>query len=124
MLSLCVVPGRSEASSFVDYDKQYDQCLKDLGGVKNATVEACSNATSDDVKTEMNRLYTSLRDRLAKESPDDAAKLEKAQRSWLVYRNSQCELASTYVGSPMIAFCPMKLNIARVHELRELLGNE
>lgn len=102
----------------------YGDCLKEEGGPNNGTVTACAEATSDSAKKEMNALYQRLHDRFAAQSPEDADKLEKSQKAWLVYRNFQCELAGSYVGSPMYSFCPMKLNIARVHELRELAGGE
>jgi len=77
---------------------------------------------SEQAKVEMTRLYRSFYRRLLDQSPDDAAALDRAQKSWLVYRDLHCQLAGAHVGSPMYSFCPMQLNIARVNELRELVG--
>jgi uncharacterized protein YecT (DUF1311 family) len=115
-------PHAAWAAADQDYDRMYGDCLKEAGATNNGTVTACAEATTDSAKKEMNALYQRLHERLATESPGDADKLERSQKAWLAYRNSQCELAGSYVGSPMYSFCPMKLNIARVHELRELAG--
>lgn len=107
----------------VDYERMYNDCLDRTGPINNGVVDACSSGTSQRVKLEMNMLYTRIHDRLSNEAPADAERLEQAQKSWLVYRNTHCDLAGAYVGSPMYAFCPMQLNIARVAELRELAGD-
>ena len=70
----------------------------------------------------MTRLYRAFYSKLLAENANDAARLERAQKAWLVYRDLHCELAGSYVGSPMYSFCPMQLNIDRVIELRELVG--
>jgi uncharacterized protein YecT (DUF1311 family) len=67
-------------------------------------------------------LYRKAYEMLSKQSAADAAKLEHSQKSWVSYRNKHCELATSYVGSPMFGVCPMQLNISRVNELRELVG--
>jgi uncharacterized protein YecT (DUF1311 family) len=106
----------------VDYDALYSNCLKDNGPINNGTVEACSSNTSDAAKKEMNTLYKKIYRRFFADFPEDAKQFEQTQRAWLTYRNGQCTLAGAHVGSPMYAFCPMTLNIARVKELRELAG--
>ncbi|OWJ64296.1 lysozyme inhibitor LprI family protein [Inquilinus limosus] len=103
-----------------DYDKIYSNCLAEAGGANNGTVGACAEGVADQTKPEMNRLYQAILGRM--NSPADAAKLEKAQKAWIVYRDNHCELAGSYVGSPMYYFCPMTLNIERVKQLREMAG--
>lgn len=103
-----------------DYQKLYDDCLKDAGPINNGTVSACAEGVADQTKPEMNRLYQAIAAKM--NGPADAAKLEKAQKAWLVYRDNHCELAGSYVGSPMYYFCPMTLNIERVQQLREMAG--
>ena len=124
ILFLLLLPSVAAAATAAPLDHQqvYSDCLAKAGGINNGTVEACSTAASDGAKAEMTRLYRALYSRLLAENADDAAKLERAQKSWLVYRDLHCELAGSYVGSPMYSFCPMQLNIGRVIELRELLG--
>ncbi|MBW8726372.1 MAG: DUF1311 domain-containing protein [Inquilinus limosus] len=103
-----------------DYDKIYSDCVAEAGGANNGTVSACAEGVADQTKPEMNRLYQAITAKM--NNPADAAKLEKAQKAWLVYRDNHCELAGSYVGSPMYYFCPMTLNIERVKQLREMAG--
>jgi uncharacterized protein YecT (DUF1311 family) len=123
-LFLLLLPSLAAAAAATPLDHQqvYSDCLAKAGGINNGSVEACSSTASDGAKAEMTRLYRALYSRLLAENADDAAKLERAQKSWLVYRDLHCELAGSYVGSPMYAFCPMQLNIGRVIELREMVG--
>ncbi len=121
LLALPAFACASPASS-PDYQQAYDTCLEQAGGINNGTVDACSSTVSEQAKVEMTRLYRSFYRRLLDQSPDDAAALDRAQKSWLVYRDLHCHLAGAHVGSPMYSFCPMQLNIARVNELRELVG--
>jgi uncharacterized protein YecT (DUF1311 family) len=106
----------------IDYEEMYSKCIDASGGINNGTVDACSSYTSDQVKKEMNRLYKKIYESFLTDFPEDAKKLEQAQQAWITYRNGQCSLAASHVGSPMYSYCPMKLNIARVIELRELAG--
>jgi uncharacterized protein YecT (DUF1311 family) len=105
-----------------DYVARYDRCLTEAGAINNAAVAGCSESVSTAVKSEINTLYVKLHTRLAQESAEDADKLERTQKAWLAYRNGQCELAASYVGSPMYGYCPMMLNIQRADQLREMLG--
>ena len=122
------VPSLAQAKTDSDYEKLYDQCVdrvikeNHLAGINNGVVDACTNHVSELTKKEMNRLYKTFYDRLNQESPEDAKQFENSQKSWLTYRNSHCQLMGRYVGSPMYGFCPMQLNIARVSELKELVG--
>ena len=100
----------------------YEQCVQNAHHINNGVVDVCSERASAAAKTEMNELYETLYEQLMSVSPDEAAQLERAQKSWIVYRNLHCDLAGAHVGSPMYSFCPMTLNIARVKELRELSG--
>lgn len=118
------------AGSVKNWDVEYDQCVdktikaNHLPGINNGVVEACASSVSESAKKEINRLYKKFYDQLIAESADDARAFETAQKSWLSYRNLHCELAGQYVGSPMYAYCPMALNIERVKELQELVGEK
>ena len=72
-----------------------------------------------EAKKEINKLYKQLYTKLRESSPEDALKLEKSQKAWLIYRNNYCELAGLHIGSPLYYVCPMDLNIQRVSELRQ-----
>lgn len=116
----CLVPAIGKD---IDYDAMYSNCLSAAGGVNNAVVHACASDTSAEVKLEIIRLYKKIISSYKSSAPEDAALFEQTQRAWIKYRNGQCKLAGSYVGSPMVSFCPMMLNIARLQELRELAGD-
>lgn len=108
----------ADSKQAVDYQSLYDQCLSKAGQTNNTSVMGCSNTTSETAKKEMNSLYNTIYTTILLNNKEDAAKFEASQKSWLNYRNTHCNLAGSYVGTPMYSFCPMQLNIARVAELR------
>jgi uncharacterized protein YecT (DUF1311 family) len=114
--------GAAAAAGPTDYGKAYDDCLTKAGGASNASVGLCAEEVTIQADGEMKRLYQKAHQRIGDQSPEDAAKLEGAQASWLAYRNAHCALAGQYVGSPMYSYCPMTLGIQRVGELREMAG--
>lgn len=103
----------------VDYQARYQKCLKDAGGARNATVGACAETVASQAAREIGRLYLEAHASIGKRNAKDAHIFESSHKAWVAYRDSHCRLAGAYVGSPMHAFCPMQLNIARVNELRE-----
>jgi uncharacterized protein YecT (DUF1311 family) len=105
-----------------EYDTLYARCVKQAGQINNTIVHTCSSTVSEKAKAEINRRYRSIYAKLESKNPDDAKKFEESQKAWLVYRNSHCDLAGAYIGSPMWDYCPMTLNSARALELRELDG--
>lgn len=121
LIALILLPYSASADTpMADYQASYDNCLSRTQPINNAAVYACADSTSELVKKEINHLYGKIYERLLKESPEDASKLELTQKSWLTYRKLQCELAGSYIGSPMFSVCPMYINIQRAQELREL----
>ena len=119
LLTLLALPFAAQA----DYDKRYQSCLDANGPINNGSVAACADEVSAAVKQEMNRVYQQLFLKLEQIAAEDARQLEAAQKAWLVYRNSQCELQGRHVGSPMYHYCPMQMNIRRLDELKLLLDN-
>lgn len=111
------------AAKEADYSKMYDACLKEAGPINNSVVYGCSEQVSGAAKKEINSLYAKLHKIVSQRDPSDAEKLEQTQKAWIAYRNGQCELATSYIGSPMYGYCPMQMNIQRVDELKELLGS-
>lgn len=104
------------------FDAIYDNCLKEAGAVNNTSVMECATKTSAKAKEQINTLFRKTHQQLLSKSPENAVKFEQSQKSWVKYRNTHCDLATEYVGSPMFAYCPMKLNVLRVNELQELSG--
>ena len=111
------------AESPSEYDVMYDKCVTKYDHINNGVVAECSEEVSAKAKHEITRRYKSIYAKLLAESPEDARKFESSQKSWLQYRNLHCDLAGSYIGSPMYGFCPMNLNAARALELRELDGD-
>ena len=103
-----------------DYQSMYDKCLNEFGQINNSSVMGCSDVASNAANKEINSLYNTIHATILVNSKKDAAKFEASQKSWLNYRNMHCILAGNYIGTPMYSACPMKLNIARVTELRAL----
>jgi uncharacterized protein YecT (DUF1311 family) len=121
-VGLLVCPRTAQANPTpVDYRARYSQCLKAAGQTNNASVITCANQTSEAAKREMARLYQQIYARMAARQPTDAQQFERSHTAWVSYRDRHCQLAGTYIGSPMVAYCPMQLNIARIAELREFL---
>ncbi len=112
----------AESLTQKDYEQVYAECMKEHGNINNSVVMTCSHNTSMEAKAEMTELYNQIYHNLKDENLKDAKKLEDTQKSWIKYRDSHCELSGSYVGSPMYEYCPMELNVQRVHQLRELNG--
>ncbi len=109
-----------KAQNKIDYDEIYNQCVEESGTINNSVVLACSGKTFQASQQEIDNLYQKIFSQLLKQSPEDAQKFQIAHQSWSAYRDKSCEIARSYIGSPMSGFCPMKKNISRVEELREL----
>lgn len=116
------LPLQAMAASPTEYDRLYGACVDKHGSINNAVVEACSSEVSDRAKAEITRHYKAIHARLSQANAEDAAKFEESQKAWLKYRNAHCELAGSYIGSPMYGYCPMQLNAERALQLRELNG--
>jgi uncharacterized protein YecT (DUF1311 family) len=125
IVAVFVFSGVAQAApaNTVDYQEMYSKCLKATGVTNNSSVKQCSQKTFEASEKEMNRLYSKIYNQIASRQAEDAKKFELSQKFWLNYRDSHCRLAGAYVGSPMYSYCPMRLNISRVTELRELAGD-
>lgn len=113
------------ATEEVDYELMFDDCTKNADGPITGKLDVCAEQISAAIDVEINDLSKKILIKLAgveNANPQDAVNsFNTAQQAWLQYRNLQCDLAGKYVGSAEYAYCPMKLGIARVKELRELV---
>ena len=114
----------AHAEPLADYDALYDHCVEQAGAINNSVVMMCANEVSSLANSEIKRRYQAIYAYLLSENAADADLFSASQKAWRSYRNSHCQLAGTYVGSPMYDFCPMNLNAARALQLRELEQNE
>ncbi|MBF7730409.1 lysozyme inhibitor LprI family protein [Pseudomonas sp. N040] len=119
---LLLVSLAASAQTPSEFDALYGKCLDRAGYINNGVVTECSAEVSEKAKSEITRNYKSIYARILAEKPEDAKRFESSQKAWLQYRNTHCDLAGAYIGSPMYAYCPMNLNSARALELRELNG--
>ena len=109
-----------DAQTPSEYDALYAKCVDKAGPINNGVVAECSGQVSEKAKIEITRRYKSIYARLLMTNLKDAQKFESSQKAWLLYRNTHCDLAGAYIGSPMYSFCPMNLNSVRALELRKL----
>ena len=103
-----------------DYAALYDSCVEQAGDINNSVVAMCSSKVSKRANQEIKRRYQSIYTYLLSENAQDAQQFSASQKAWRKYRTTHCELAGSYIGSPMYDYCPMGLNAARALELREL----
>jgi uncharacterized protein YecT (DUF1311 family) len=91
-------------------------------------LNACAAADYDAADAELNRLYHEMRARL--EGADDTTRLlTLAQRAWIGWRDTECDLASASVAGgsiyPMIrGQCLARLTTARAADFRRYLACE
>jgi len=113
----------AEQPKLKDYSAAYGECLKNSANSgPTGAIEGCAEFVVDETKRGMNALYKVIHDRLQSKNPNDAAEFDAAQRSWLAYRKAHCDIAGKCVGSPESVVCPMDLNIERIQELRQIVG--
>lgn len=110
----------SYSQTLTDYDALYNTCLEQAGDINNSVVAMCASEVSTRANQEIKRRYQSIYAYLLNEHAADAEQFSASQKAWRTYRDTHCELAGSYVGSPMYDYCPMGLNAARALELREL----
>lgn len=116
-VSFCQAASSKEA----DYQKEYESCIAKHSELNNMVIHWCVDGILSVLNNEINSKFKSLREMYSKDAPQDVEKLEKAQESWASYRDAQCELAGTHIGSPMFSICPMKGSIQRLKEINDLL---
>ncbi|WP_447754233.1 lysozyme inhibitor LprI family protein [Pseudomonas nicosulfuronedens] len=104
-----------------DYQEGYDSCVSKHAEINNMIIGSCSERISEDVFSQINNRLKELRDMYSENAPEDIERLNKSQESWLLYRNAQCDLEGSHIGSPMLSLCPMQKNIQRLKEINGLL---
>jgi len=100
-------------------------CESPEGG---ANLIACAAARHEKADAELNATYRQLRDAMRKRGEHEAAvRLQHAQRDWLKFQQSHCELESTYEGaggsfiSSKLGDCMAITTADRAKYLQELL---
>lgn len=101
----------------------YGACIEEKGGYRNASVDGCSHRVLDVVSTEISTLYTELHGKMVRSDSVKSLEFQNSQQSWQLYRDNHCSLMSTYLSGLMENYCPMKMSIDRLVELKELSSN-
>lgn len=90
---------------------------------KKATADQieCLGTALKKADAELNRIYQNTRKEL---SPEDAARLRKAQRAWLAYRDAQCDAEQKHyeggsIAPVLFARCRLALTQRRSKEIKE-----
>jgi len=108
-------------SKSIDYSKEYESCISKNPQISNMVIHSCAERVSEAVNVEIKAALKSLKGSYSKDALADIDKLNASQELWIKYRDAQCELAGTHIGSPMLSLCPMQKNIQRLKELNDLL---
>lgn len=124
LILTAVISMSASAEPLADYDALYDDCLEQASAINNSVVMMCANEVSTLANSEVKRRYQSIYAYLLSENAQDAAQFSASQKAWRNYRNTHCQLAGAYVGSPMYEYCPMNLNAARALDLRAFAQND
>ncbi|MCE0814094.1 lysozyme inhibitor LprI family protein [Buttiauxella sp. S04-F03] len=119
--SLLMLPLFSHAV-LKDYSRIESDCRKEKPDINNSIVMGCADLASSAAKKDMNITYQKIFKIIeSRDVPDITKNFEMAQKSWLLSRENWCDVQGFMIGSPMYSVCRMDMNIARVHELNELL---
>lgn len=115
-----------QGDAIARYQPIYDKCIEKNRvdtptGLDNDVVAVCSGLASDAAKKDLNSVYKQLSDYLEKNDSYTAEMLDKAQKSWITYRDNSCALEGLINGSPSAGVCQMRMNALRVDQIRSLL---
>ncbi len=117
--------GSIAAPEEIDYELLFDHCTKSSAELITGKLGVCSEQVSAKIDIELRDLSKKIQAKLTNTENVNAKEAVNtfniSQQSWLKYKELQCKLAGEYVGSVMYTYCPMKLGIARVRELREFV---
>lgn len=116
MLLIGITALGSANANLPDY---YSECTNKYKSMNNSVVYECSGYADQQYKSAMNKAYSKIYKSLKTNgrSLDDAESFEKSQLGWLDYRDQQCNLEGSYIGSPALPFCLQSKNKERAEEL-------
>lgn len=92
------------------------------------TLNECTNNSYKESDSELNKLYKEIKNRL-NQDPDSAKKFVAAQRSWITFRDAECDFATanSQAGSAygmLVSLCRDRLTQARIKEFKAYLSCE
>lgn len=110
-----------------NYDKMVENCITE--GLKTSSGAAEHNAIfigcHENVTKEIDKEIARLSQNVLKDLDDYSKKeFNAAQQSWRVYREKQCYLESSLIGSPQGGVCVFNMTQARLNELQSLVSQK
>lgn len=99
----------------------YNECVEKNGPINNSVVSLCTSEESKSTEKTIEQYYQQIYQQISEDNIDNAKKFAKSHRAWKNYRDTHCELAGQYIGSPMYDYCPMQMNQNRIKQLVEML---
>lgn len=122
LLSLMLLFPLLTQAAMNDYAEIESACRKEHVEVNNTVVMGGADLASNAAKKDMNILYRKIYRLIeARDLPDIASRFQLAQKSWLAFRESWCDMQGFMIGSPMYSLCRMEMNISRVNALNQFL---
>ena len=103
----------------------YSECTSKYKSMNNSVVYECTGYADQKYKSAMNKAYNKIYKSLKSNAryDEDAANFEKSQLGWLDYRDKQCDLEGSYIGSPALPHCLQSKNKERAEELMNFSEN-
>lgn len=103
----------------------YSECMSKYETINNSKIYECTAYADQKYKGTMNKAYNKIYKSLKADGRDsaDAESFEKSQLGWLDYRDKQCALEGSYIGSPAHPLCLSSKNKARAEELLDFSEN-
>ena len=112
-----------------DYYATFQRCMETVGkdhpkaspAENNGLLAGCADDAATRAKKEIDSLYRSITARLvSQDRTSELDKLNKSQQAWVTYRDNQCSLENTLVGTPDYSYCMVMIDNQRAKDLREL----
>lgn len=119
----------------VNSPARFSQCVDEQQnegrGWNNSLIYDCMFVVLFEQKEAIKHMLDLMRDRILARYDSDLESAEEmiealnaTQVAWEQYRENQCAFESSAIGSPMIAYCDMRLHSDRLNRLRMLLEDD
>lgn len=107
-------------------EKQWNDCHANPDNQSTAGMNGCNAEAYDGADAILNAQYQGLQ-KILKGEIETLARLKKAQRAWIAFRDAECQLQGTSMlgGSgegTIISGCLASKTVDRVKEIEELFG--
>ena len=125
----------NEVPDRVNPPARFSQCVdeqqKEGRGWNNSLIYDCMSVVLFEQNEVIQHMLDLMKSSMSGTYADDSEsademieRLDATQSAWEQYRENQCTFESSAIGSPMIAFCDMRLHSDRLNRLRMLLEDD